>query len=123
MPVRGEVGVDKVNKGLRAMQVNTEDLRKAGLIIRGRTGRGRTYEVKQPLDRLEEARKRLQKAYEQTAQSVLFQDDPAPAAATAFLWSISCTPSSRSPMPGSRCCRGWSVFRAGGRRFGPGCAF
>ena len=85
MPVRGEVGVDKVNKGLRAMQVNTEDLRRAGLIIRGRTGRGRTYEVKQPLDRLEEARKRLQKAYEQTAQSVLFQDDPAPAAATAPL--------------------------------------
>ena len=85
MPVRGEVGVDKVNKGLRAMQVNTEDLRKAGLIIRGRTGRGRTYEVKQPLDRLEEARKRLQKAYEQTAQSVLFQDDPAPATATVPL--------------------------------------
>ena len=85
MPVRGEVGVDKVNKGLRAMQVNTEDLRKAGLIIRGRAGRGRTYEVKQPLDRLEEARKRLQKAYEQTAQSVLFQDDPAPATAAAPL--------------------------------------
>ena len=82
MPVRGEVGVDKVNKGLRAMQVNTEDLRKAGLIIRGRAGRGRTYEVKQPLDRLEDARKRLQKAYEQTAQSVLFQDDPALATAT-----------------------------------------
>ena len=85
MPVRGEVGVDKVNKGLRAMQVNTEDLRKAGLIIRGRTGRGRTYEVKQPLDRLEEARKRLQKAYEQTAQSALFQDDPALATATVPL--------------------------------------
>ena len=85
MPVRGEVGVDKVNKGLRAMQVNTEDLRRAGLIIRGRAGRGRTYEVKQPLDRLEEARKRLQKAYEQTAQSVLFQDDPAPATATVPL--------------------------------------
>ena len=85
MPVRGEVGVDKVNKGLRAMQVNTEDLRKAGLIIRGRAGRGRTYEVKQPLDRLEDARKRLQKAYEQTAQSVLFQDDPALATATVPL--------------------------------------
>ena len=85
MPVRGEVGVDKVNKGLRAMQVNTEDLRKAGLIIRGRAGRGRTYEVKQPLDRLEEARKRLQTAYEQTAQNVLFQDDPAPVTATVPL--------------------------------------
>ena len=85
MPVRGEVGVDKVNKGLRAMQVNTENLRKAGLIIRGRTGRGRTYEVKQPLDRLEDARKRLRKAYEQSAQSVLFQDDPALATATVPL--------------------------------------
>ena len=85
MPVRGEVGVDKVNKGLRAMQVNTEDLRKAGLIIRGRTGRGRTYEVKQPRDRLEDARKRLRKAYEQSAQSVLFQDDPALATATVPL--------------------------------------
>ena len=85
MPVRGEVGVDKVNKSLRAMQVNTEDLRKAGLIIRGRAGRGRTYEVKQPRDRLEDARKRLQKAYEQSAQSVLFQDDPALATATVPL--------------------------------------
>ena len=76
MPARGEVGVDKFNKGLRAMQVNTEDLKKAGLIIRGRTGRGRTYEVKQPLDRLEDIRKRLRKAYERTAQGVLFHDDP-----------------------------------------------
>ena len=76
MPVRGEVGVDKVNKGLRAMQVNTEDLKKAGLIIRGRTGRGRTYEVKQPLDRLEDIGKRLRKAYERPAQGVLFQDNP-----------------------------------------------
>ena len=76
MATRGEVGVDKVNKGLRAMQVNTEDLKKAGLIIRGRTGRGRTYEVKQPLDRLEDIRKRLRKAHERTAQGVLFQDNP-----------------------------------------------
>ena len=76
MPVRGEVGVDKVNKGLRAMQVNTEELKKAGLIIRGRTGRGRTYEVKQPLDRLEDIGKRLRKAHERPAQGVLFQDNP-----------------------------------------------
>ena len=81
MPVRGEVSVDKINKSLRAMQVNTEDLKKAGLIIRGRTGRGRTYEVKQPLDRLEDIRKRLRKAHERTAQGVLFQDDPELAAA------------------------------------------
>ena len=85
MPVRGEVGVDKVNKGLRAMQVNTEDLKKAGLIIRGRTGRGRTYEVKQPLDRLEDVGKRLRKAYERPAQGVLFQDGPGLATAAVPL--------------------------------------
>lgn len=88
MPARGEVGVDKVNKGLRAMQVNTEDLKKAGLITRGRTGRGRTYEVKQPLDRLEGIRKRLRKAHERTAQGVLFQDDPALATATVPLVDV-----------------------------------
>jgi len=44
--------VDEVNKAIRAMQVNGEDLKKAGLIVRGRTGRGRTDEVKQPTERL-----------------------------------------------------------------------
>jgi hypothetical protein len=77
--------VDKISKGLRAMQISAEDLKKAGLITRGRTGRGRTYEVKQPLDRLEAVQKRLQKAYEKSAQSVLFQDDPALAAAAVPL--------------------------------------
>ena len=52
MKVRREVKVDEVNKALRAMQVSAEDLKKAGLLIRGRTGRGRTYEVKQPVDRI-----------------------------------------------------------------------
>jgi putative DNA methylase len=37
---RREVSMDKINKGTRALQVSTEDLKKAGLIIRGRTGRG-----------------------------------------------------------------------------------
>ncbi|MBI4455138.1 MAG: hypothetical protein HY644_04480 [Acidobacteria bacterium] len=47
-----EIQVDELNKGLRAMQVTAEELKQAGLIIRGRTGRGRTYEVKQPHERL-----------------------------------------------------------------------
>ncbi|NVM22146.1 MAG: DUF1156 domain-containing protein [Desulfobacterales bacterium] len=52
LEIRREVKVDEVNKALRAMRVSADDLKKAGLIIRGRTGRGRTYEVKQPDERL-----------------------------------------------------------------------
>ena len=52
LKIRREVKVDEVNKALRAMQVSADDLKKAGLIVRGRTGRGRTYEVKQPHERL-----------------------------------------------------------------------
>ena len=58
-PARGEHG--QINKGTRALQVSTEDLKKAGLIIRGRTGRGRTYEVKQPNERLEALVEKLRK--------------------------------------------------------------
>ena len=36
------------------MQVSVDDLKEAGLVVRGRTGRGRTYEVKQPAQRLGE---------------------------------------------------------------------
>lgn len=36
------------------MQMSVEDLKDAGLMVRGRTGRGRTYEVKQPAQRLAE---------------------------------------------------------------------
>ena len=42
------------------LQVTADDLKSAGLITRGRTGRGRTYEVKQPSDRLADLLKRLQ---------------------------------------------------------------
>jgi hypothetical protein len=47
-----EIQIDELIKGLRAMQVTAEDLKEAGLVVRGRTGRGRTYEVKQPHERL-----------------------------------------------------------------------
>ncbi|MBI4468461.1 MAG: DUF1156 domain-containing protein [Acidobacteria bacterium] len=51
-PIRNEISVDGVSKAVRAMQVTVDDLKAAGLIVRGRTGRGRTYEVKQPPHRL-----------------------------------------------------------------------
>ena len=50
---RKEINVDQLSKGARALQISPDELKKAGLIIRGRTGRGRTYEVKQPGERLE----------------------------------------------------------------------
>jgi ssDNA-binding Zn-finger/Zn-ribbon topoisomerase 1 len=59
-PIRNEITVDTVSKAVRAMQVSVEDLKDAGLIVRGRTGRGRTYEVKQPAQRLSELLKQYQ---------------------------------------------------------------
>ena len=47
-----EINVNELSKSLRAMQVNVEDLKKAGLIVKGRTGRGRYFKVKQPDERL-----------------------------------------------------------------------
>jgi hypothetical protein len=44
--------MDAISKAARAMQVSVDDLKEAGLVVRGRTGRGRTYEVKQPVQRL-----------------------------------------------------------------------
>jgi hypothetical protein len=53
-PIRNEVMMDTISKAARAMQVSLDDLKEAGLVVRGRTGRGRTYEVKQPAQRLGE---------------------------------------------------------------------
>jgi hypothetical protein len=46
-----EVKSDEVHKATRGI-LEPADLIEAGLMIRGRTGRGRTYEVKQPAERL-----------------------------------------------------------------------
>jgi putative DNA methylase len=75
---RREVNMDKTNKGTRAVRVSTEDLKKAGLIIRGRTGRGRTYEVKQPNERLEAVLGKLRKGRLPAAQGVLFDETSLP---------------------------------------------
>jgi hypothetical protein len=53
-PIRNEVMMDAISKTARGMQVSIDDLKEAGLVVRGRTGRGRTYEVKQPTQRLGE---------------------------------------------------------------------
>jgi putative DNA methylase len=50
--IRNEVMMDAISKTTRGMQVSIDDLKEAGLVVRGRTGRGRTYEVKQPAQRL-----------------------------------------------------------------------
>jgi putative DNA methylase len=58
--IKNEITVDIVSKALRGMQVSIEDLQNAGLIVRGRKERGRTYEVKQPAQRLGELLKQYQ---------------------------------------------------------------
>lgn len=49
---RKEVKGDEVHKATRGI-LEPEDLIEAGLMIRGRAGRGRTYEVKQPSERFQ----------------------------------------------------------------------
>lgn len=71
---RREVSVDKISKYSRAIQVSTDDLKRAGLIIRGRTGRGRTYEVKQPNERLEALLEKLRKTSQSAAQGALLEE-------------------------------------------------
>ena len=50
---RKEIKSDEVHKTTRGI-IEPSDLMKAGVMIKGRAGRGRTYEVKQPLERLAE---------------------------------------------------------------------
>lgn len=71
---RREVSVDKISKYSRAIQVSIDDLKRAGLIIRGRTGRGRTYEVKQPNERLDALLEKLRKVSQSTAQGTLLEE-------------------------------------------------
>jgi len=62
---RKEVKTDEVHKVTRGI-LEPEDLIEAGLIIKGRAGRGRTYEVKQPTERFQqlEAKFRVERAPE-----------------------------------------------------------
>jgi hypothetical protein len=58
--------------------VSIDDVKNAGLAVRGRTGRGRTYEVKQPNQRLEMARAALESIAANQAQVKLFANNGAP---------------------------------------------
>lgn len=53
-----EIKADEVHKATRGI-IETDALMKAGLMIKGRTGRGRTFEVKQPSERLSVLLERL----------------------------------------------------------------
>ena len=78
MPRRSELAVDSLSKDLRALQVSIDDVKESGLVVRGRTGRGRTYEVKQPHERLESALEKLAKVGAKQAQAKLFGDPRIP---------------------------------------------
>ncbi len=75
-PIRNEITVDAVSKAARVMQVSVEDLKGADLIVRGRTGRGRTYEVKQPGQRLPDLLRQYQPGQRvRTTQGELFTSE------------------------------------------------
>jgi hypothetical protein len=75
-PIRNEVMMDAISKAARAMQVSVDDLKEAGLVVRGRMGRGRTYEVKQPAQRLGELLAQYQPGLKlRTTQGELFTSE------------------------------------------------
>ena len=78
MPRRAELSVDSLSKDLRALQVSIDDVKEAGLVVKGRTGRGRTYEVKQPEERLQAALAALAKISAWQAQAQLFDQSALP---------------------------------------------
>jgi putative DNA methylase len=69
-----EINVNDLNKALRAMQVNVEDLKKAGLIVKGRTGRGRHFKVKQPDERLNALKEKLEPSLSPQQEQLAFFD-------------------------------------------------
>jgi putative DNA methylase len=75
-PIRNEIMMDAVSKTARGMQVSIDDLKEAGLVVRGRTGRGRTYEVKQPSQRLGDLLAQYQPGLKlRTSQGELFTSE------------------------------------------------
>ena len=83
---RMEINVNELTKGLRAMRVNVEDLKKAGLIVKGRTGRGRYFKVKQPEERVNELKEKLEPSLASlTRQPALFDEMNRPVVANVAL--------------------------------------
>jgi len=67
-----EIKSDDVHKATRGV-LEPEDLLKAGLIIKGRAKRGRTYEVKQPGQRFRELKEKFEH-YGASTQPSLYED-------------------------------------------------
>jgi adenine-specific DNA methylase len=70
---RGEVKSDEVHKATRGI-LEPDELLDVGLMIKGRAKRGRTYEVKQPIERLPVLRKKFGAGLTRP-QAELFGDD------------------------------------------------
>jgi putative DNA methylase len=82
MPRRAELSVDSLSKDLRALQVSVDDVKDAGLAVRGRdgtaSGRSRSYKIKQPAERLEQALANLERVASRQTQSKLFDPNGQP---------------------------------------------
>jgi adenine-specific DNA methylase len=75
LDVKAEINVNDLTKALRGVQVSVEDLKKAGLVIKGRTGRGRYFKVKQPQERLNFLKEAMEPALApEREQMVLFDE-------------------------------------------------
>jgi len=74
-----EIKSDDVHKATRGI-LEPDDLLRAGLMVKGRAKRGRTFEVKSPAERLADLLKDFQPEQTETIQMTLFGDlPPAPA--------------------------------------------
>ncbi|MDZ7363395.1 MAG: DNA methyltransferase [candidate division KSB1 bacterium] len=69
-----EIKSDEVSKSTRGI-IETGELRARGLIIKGREKRGRTYEVKQPAERLEELKHKFQREWPKEQLSLFGEQD------------------------------------------------
>jgi len=69
-----EIKSDDVSKVTRGI-IETGELRARGLIIKGREKRGRTFEVKQPAERLEELKRKFQREWPQEQLSLFAGDE------------------------------------------------
>ncbi|MBK6914970.1 MAG: hypothetical protein IPH11_15415 [Ignavibacteriales bacterium] len=66
-----EITVDSVSKIVRGI-IEPSELRECGIIVKGRENRGRTFEVKQPTERLNELKEKFRNG--SSSQQTLFND-------------------------------------------------
>jgi len=66
-----EITVDSVSKIVRGI-IEPSELRECGIIVKGRENRGRTFEVKQPVERLNELKEKFRNG--SSSQQILFNE-------------------------------------------------